>query len=386
MLDKAAVATLSDTIAPYTQPVLSLYLDVNPANPDNVRKAHVRRAKDALRRLDLPKNYVEDIVQKINLEHVIPQGRTLVVFAGEDPSELFETFYLQTELALLDLSDGALAHWGKPFIAPIMFAVDEHERYGLAYVSSDEWRYFEVFLGEIVELRGAERLDPSADWRRYTQARRSPGVSGPVQGGSDHDSFAARQEDWTLRHYREAAEELVEAVDAAGIERLVLIGQDSAIRDFESQLPAALESKVVARTTAPSNTNLNAAGWLTMVSPVLERVEREHEDALLSQVRESGIWGVDDTLAALQEGRLNTLLLPWGANLQVLRCDESGRVSTTEAQAEQICVGETHTAVAFKAVLPELVERHGPKVEFLSGAPSERLRNDFGGLAGVLRW
>ena len=386
MLDKPTVTLIRDTIAPQAEPVLTLYLDVNPANPDNVRKAHIRRAKDAMRELEVPKDFAEDIVQRLSLDHVIPKGRTLVVFAGKDPNKLFETLYLQTELALLDLNDGVIARWGKPYVAPILFAVDEHERYGLAYVSSDEWRYFEVFLGEIVELRGADRLDPSADWRRYTQARRNPSVTGPVQGGADHDRFAARQEDWTLRHYRQAAEELVEAVDAAGLDRLVLIGQDAVLRDFETQLPHGLQSKVVARTSAPADTNVNATKWLTMVSPILERVEREHEAALLDQVRERGIWGVEKTLAALQEGRLSTLLVPWGAGLQVFRCDRSGQVALTEEEAERICVGETHAAVDLKEVLPELVERHGPKLEFLAGEPGERLKADFGGLAGVTRW
>lgn len=386
MLDKPTVTLIRETIAPHEGPVLSLYLDVNPANPDNVRKAHVRRAKDALRDLKVPKDFAEDIVQRLSLEHVIPQGRTLVVFAGADPAKLFETLYLQTELALLDLTDGVIARWGKPYVAPILFAVDEHERYGLAYVSSDEWRYFEVFLGEIVELRGADRLDPSADWRQYTQARRNPSITGPVQGGSDHDRFDARQEDWTLRHYRQAAEELVEAVNAAGLDRLVLIGQDAAVRDFEAQLPNTLKSKVVARTSAPSDTNISATHWLTMVTPLLERVEREHESALLDQVRERGIWGVDETLAALQEGRLSTLLVPWGAGLDVYRCEQSGLVASTEEEAERICVGEAHALVGLKEVLPELVERHGPKLEFLAGEPSERLKKDFGGLAGITRW
>lgn len=386
MLDKRTVARIRDTIAPHDEPVLSLYLDVNPANPDNVRKAHVRRTKGALRELDLPKGFADEVVKRLSLEHVIPQGRTLVVFAGEDPDALFETFYLQTELALLDLADGALAHWGKPYVAPLLFAVDEHERYGVAYVSSDAWRYFEVFLGEISELRGADRLDPSTDWREYSMARRSPAVAGPVQGGSDHDRFAARQEDWTLRHYREAADELKVAVEAAGIGRLVLIGQEAILRGFEAQLEPTLASKVVARTPAPSDPNVSAAHWLSLVEPIVEQVEREHEGALLDRVREHGTWGLDATLEALQEGRLSILLVPWGASTMIYRCETTRAVCATEEQALRICVGEGHAQVPLKEMLPELVERFGLKLEFLAGEPGQALRSELGGLAGVRRW
>lgn len=386
MIGKNTVTTIRESVAPHPAPVLSLYLDVNPANPDAVRKAHVRKAKEALMELDLPNAYSEEVLRRIELDHVIPRGRTLVIFAGEDPNELFESYYFQTELPLLELGDRALAHWGAPYVAPILLALDEQERYALASVATESWRIFELFLGEIGEIDSGELEKDSAAWPHYTEARRSPGLTGPVRGGSSSDRYRDRKEVWTLRMYRRAANTLDHEVHERGIDRVILLGQSGPVSDFEAVLPRSLRQKVVARLPNPSNNDARLQEWLALVQPELEQIERNHEEELLDRVREQGIWGLEETLAALQEGRLSVLLVPWGHTGNVYMCEGSGLVAPGLEWAKRLCPGDSYQLVHFKEVLPELVDRYGVKLELLGDETAAKLDSEFGGLAGVSRW
>lgn len=388
MIRPDTVRAIRERIAPHPAPVLSLYLDVNPANPANVRKAPARKARESLRELDLPGDYAEAVVRKLELEHVIPEGRTLIVFAGEDPDELFATYYVQAELPLLELTDGALAHWGEPFVAPLLFAIDQAERYGLVFVSRDRVRCFESFLGEAEELLDLEREDETGDWRPIREARRSPAVTGAVaaRGGAGTDRFDDRMEEAAARFFRGAVGPVEEFVREEQVDRLILIGPVEAVAAFEQVLPPVLSEKVVERLPAPANPDMPANEWQRLVADTIDRAEAEHEDALLDQVRERGVWGPSETLTLLQEHRLSVLVVPWRPEGNVYRAEPSGRVATTVAELEVLYPEDEYRLVPLLEALPALVERAGTKLEFVDGPRGERLLEEFAGLAGLRRF
>ena len=56
-----------------------------------------------------------------------------------------------------------------------------------------------------------------------------------------------------------------------------------------------------------------------------ERAEHERERELLDEVRESGVWGLDDTLKALQEeNRVHHLLILWELEGDIRWSDSDG--------------------------------------------------------------
>ncbi len=378
---------LLEQVEPHAGPVLSLYLDVDPANPDNVRKAFVLRAAEAMRGAGLNNGYIEKVTTKLSQEYVIPEGRSLVVFAGEDIDELFNAYYLQTRLPFLGLSDGALASWGKPLIAPLLFALDQKERYALIYVSSDRVRVFEAFLGQIQELEDYVREVDTEDWRRYRNARRSPAFGAGVapRGGADVDKFRARMEEATARHYRSLLPEVEAVVNAEGVDRIILIGLPSAVAEFQGVLSKAMENRVVGSVSPPSDPDAPPHEWLPLVSDLMASAEAEHEKTLLDRIAESGVRGVQDTLTVLQEHRVHTLVVPWTLDLAVYRA-EGGRVSAGLAEAQALSPDEEVEEVTLLEVLPDLVTGSGAVLEFVTGDNEDRLRAEFGGLAGITRW
>ena len=65
MLSKAQIDYLKQTVAPHAAPMLSLYLDVNPANPDNSGKAYALRAREAMERLGVSQGLTRKVLEEI---------------------------------------------------------------------------------------------------------------------------------------------------------------------------------------------------------------------------------------------------------------------------------------------------------------------------------
>ena len=162
MITKSDVSTLRDQLARLEPPVLSLYVNVNPAQPENARKGYVIRAKNALSQLELP----EPLLQRVlaNLEHDAPQTRTRVIYAAAD---FMQTYDLQVDLPNEEFRTGeAEAHWGEPYLAPLLVALDEYQPYGVVAVDEERWRFFIYRLGEIAEVADAFRAIDSSAWRQ----------------------------------------------------------------------------------------------------------------------------------------------------------------------------------------------------------------------------
>jgi hypothetical protein len=387
MLSKTQIQQLQQNIAQHPAPVLSLYLSVNPANPDNNGKAYALRAKEALERLEVSAALRKKVLQQ--LQHYIPQGRTRALFVAEN---LFEDYHLQVELPLLEPRVGVEAHWGTPYLAPLLFALDEHQRYGVVLMDQERLRLFEVFLGEVEEVADAFRLLDTHNWRYLGEDRTgTPGRSaspavGPVgvaaRGGSGKDKFQRRVDEWSQRFFREAGTILQQQMLERRIERLILLGVPEEAKPL---LPGLVAEKVVA-TLSPLHTPVpSPAEVLKAVTEVIERVERSEEEALLEQVQQKGVGGLQQVLSLLQEGRLQYVLVPWHLQEKAWRSGD-GWVGSSPQAAQARSPGQPVEEVELKQVLPELAARYATELEFVHGEVEQRLRRELGGLAGMVRW
>lgn len=387
MLSKAQITYLHETIAPHPAPLLSLYLDVNPANPDNSGKAYVLRAKEAMERLGVPQALSKKVLER--LQHYIPQGRTRALFVADG---LFEDYHLQVELPLLEPRAGVEAHWGPPYLAPLLFALDEYQRYGVVHMDQERLRLFEVFLGGIEEVADAFRLLDTHNWRYLGEDRTgTPGRSAApatsdvgvaARGGSGKDHFHRRVDEWSQRFFREAGNILQQQMTERGLNRLILLGVPEEARPV---LPGAVAEKVVAVLPPLHTSTPSSAEVLKAVSPTIEEVERREEEALLDAVQEKGVAGLEQVLSLLQEGRLQYVLVPWYLQEKVWRCPD-GWVASNPQAAQTHCPGQPVEEIELKRVLPELAAQFGSRLEFVRAEAEQRLRSKLGGLAGMPRW
>jgi len=390
MLDKQTIQAIREQLAPDAAPVLSLYLNVNPAEPGNRQKASVLRARTALEELDLPDGLRTEILRRLNQEHVIPEGRTFVLFSGEDPSKLYRVEYLHEELPLLNLdaSDGALARWGTPFVAPVLFAADQGERYAALYVSQGLVRCFEAFMGDIRENWSSVRDLDTENWTRVTEARHQPGQGNPVtsRGGRDVDTFADRMDVMTARFYRQVVDQFLADDLSRDAERLILLGTPDAVKAFADALPQQWQDRIVARLPGPKDDSATPAAWYPLIADSIREAEDAGEEALLDRIRERGSWGRSEVLNLLNNGQVDILVLPFDVDLRVWLAEDSQTLAPTEQALQMQRPDDTFREVRLTDVLSELVRRHSFKVEFMDGPQKDRLKNDFRGIAALRRW
>lgn len=389
MIDRDTVQQIRAELGALQPPVLSLYVEVDPANPDNARRAWELRARNALKALAAPVAVEQAVLAALEAEFT-PEARTLAIFAAETAGSqvTITRLPLHISLPLLDLSNGRVeARWGEPYIAPIIYALDQYERTAVIWLRGEGWRFCEVFLGEIVEHTDVFRSVEADLWREVDQfdpQRLRERLRAQAMG--NRDRFARRMENIAARYLQRLAGLTERALAHFGIRRLVLLGRDEATKQFVALLPRTVQQMVVAHVADLPHPEAAPAHVLAKVLPVLEHVEQVHEQELLNQVtRQPGVWGVDPVLAALQEGRLSVLLAPWRLNEQVWLSGNALLAGSRE-QALVLAPDAEPQPVALRDVLVDACTAFATRLEFVSGAAEERLLRDFSGLAGILRW
>ncbi|MCX7601901.1 MAG: VLRF1 family aeRF1-type release factor [Meiothermus sp.] len=378
MLTQESTRYIREFVAPRVAPVLSLYLDVNPANPNNQGKAYLLRAREALEATQTPPEVRKKVLEALKRE--LPQARSRVFFATGGWMEVYD---LQVDLPLVE---GVEARWGEPYLTPILYVLDEYDRVGVVYLDREKWRMFEVYLGEIEELPGAFRAVPTQEWNQLTQD--SPGrrysQGGIHRAAANTDRFERRLDAWTHRFYKRLAGLLEQVMNERNIQRLVLIGQKAEAQVFKELLPRRLREQVLATLPSLPTPQAPAGEVLKLVEGVLEPLERERENRLLDELAERGVSGLDQTLELLQQGGLHLLVAPWNPQGRVYRAPD-GWVGGSMEGAVAHGAGRIED-VELKQVLPDLAEAYGTRLEFVRGPAEERLHKAFGGLAGLPRW
>lgn len=381
MLSQTQVREVRTLLQRHLTPVLSLYLDVNPARVENAGKAYVNRSKAALKDLEVPHAISERVLQSFQTD--LPQAKTRVIFAGEGWHDIYD---LQIDLPLVD---GIEAHWGESYLTPLLYALDEFERYGLVCVTQDKARMFELFMGEIEELPGAFRGLPTGEWHRMSSdsvgRRYTAGTMVASRARANTDAFEHRVDAWTHRYYKHLASLLEDVVHQRNITRLLVLGPERDVRAFEAVWPKYLRERLAAMLPALPSILVSAGEALKTVEGTLEGLELKREDKLLVRIAEEGLTGTDHVLQALQEGKLHEVVAPWHLDQTVYACPE-GWVGTSPDIARAYCPDRQAEPIQLKAVLPELALAHGARLEFVRGHAEQRLLQEFGGMAGFPRY
>jgi peptide subunit release factor 1 (eRF1) len=382
VLSKDDIHFIKSTIVPHSAPLLSLYADVNPANPANAGRAWLVRVKNTLKSLPLPRDLPEKVIEALEFER--PEARTFALFAGKD---LLQMYMLRVDLPVVDLAHGRVdARWGEPYVFPLVYMIDEYERYGVVFVDREKWRFYDVFLGDIEE-RADAFLELHSDHSRKLEKR--PAVrllqGAVLRGGAAGDRFERHVEALAHRFYKRAADTLEKLVETAHTDWLILMGPDEDTHHFEQCLPRALRTRTAGLVPPPPNPQASAGEILKTVLPFITDNRQARELALLSELRERGLWGLAGGLEALQMGRFHLVVAPWTLGVKALRC-AGGLVVLDRTAAEAYCPGQSVQEVSLPDVLPDLAAAHGARLELLQGEAEDRLIREFDRLAGFPRW
>ena len=354
-------------------PVLSAYLSVNPAIPENQGQAYLVRLRDAMNDYGVPEDVQSRVRQLVEAERH-PRARTLAIFADEE--DLLEVYRLPVDLP-------ESSRWGEPYEAPLLLALDEYEPYGVAIVDAERFRYY-VTSPVAPPPDSAEHVGASG----YRELDLSPSQPRPRGGGStDMDPAGRTQQANIDRFYKDLGEITRDLTFREGVKHLILAGPKERTSNFRGHLPQEIRDLVVSE----EQVNLGASDGeiLDSLEEARERDEHEREKETLAQVRESGVTGPDKTIAALQEeNRVYHLMVLWDLAGEMRWCDNDGLAIRDITAKECPFCGEQTRLRSLTDILIDLAVARGARMDFVRGENenTDTLRDEFGGIAGLTRF
>jgi hypothetical protein len=379
MLDAARIRALPRLKAP----VLTAYLDTNPATPRNQStppgyfawlKARARVLEDGLPEAERAsfREHVDRLER--HLRRHPPRHRAVVAFSGAGTWEL-----LPLQVAVEDE-----LHWGPPALTQLFWLLDEHQPSGIVVLSRSGARFIRAWLGEVVEdEREAFTVDRS-DWRRKDLVEPSHAGLGKRRGGAHRDRFAARMKAQYDRLGRGLAARLRRWAERHGLRPVLLAGPAEMVDAILAALPEELRQQ-----TALLKENLSylsSAELHARLEPVLDQWKRDQEaarvEALLGSDAARRAVGVDETLAQVQAGRVRELVIARGIAGTVRQCERCGRADRAAGRVCPSC-GGARRRVPARIAIPDLARRHGVSIDVVAGPAARRLR-DAGGVGAWL--
>jgi len=261
----------------------------------------------------------------------------------------------------------------RPVILPLAQVLESYDHHGVILLDREHVRLMSVYFGTLldeVEVRG----DPL------------PAPHDVQAGGYSQNRYQRRKLEETRQFFRDFSRQVEEFVQRHRPDDLVILGTDENVAKFREFLPEKLLEMVVY--TGPMAVDESAAAVIQRLQHRLD-AERQKEslaavDMLLERVSQDYLatGGVQATLTALQEGKVDTLLIAKELDRTGNRCSKCGFVFAREIESCAYCGGGEFAAVDAAEELIRLAEGQGAEVEFLDPGSLGRLR----GVGALLRY
>ena len=301
-----------------SQAILSLYLRVDPALDENQAPTPAWRIwlKNALR--DLDKTVPADQqTQWITLRDQAVQflssygnhTKGLVLFFGEG---IAKTYELPIRPEQND------AKFGEPLIAPLLWILDEYERYLIVLVDKEEAHFLSTYLGTIEreEAMASDRF--SFDFREKTLMPRPTGTDaggGQITGGSHRDAFADKMDAFIAKFHHDVADRIDRLMGQIGADRVIIGGSEQSAQAIARSIHDTTRQHLAGVAAIPFE--LGDAEVMNRVIPVALNYERQKEIEIVNRVidwAKSGgraVLGSEDVQKALNEQRVELIVAPW---------------------------------------------------------------------------
>jgi len=239
----------------------------------------------------------------------------------------------------------------------------------LALVDYEKARLFLSQLGRVEEVRDlADEVPGRHD-----------------QGGWSQMRMQRHVDDHRTQHLKHVADTLFALWRDRGFAHLVLAGPGEAHRELEGLLHEYLRQRVRAHLSLPMTASLEEIRTRTL--EIEEGLEREQEAQVVGHLEEAiasgrGVAGLEETLGALSEGRVGTLVVGLDLAQPGGVCDGCGRLGV-KASACPTCGGPMREVPDVVEVAVAAAYERGCEVETVTA--DERLER-LGGIGALLRF
>jgi len=350
-----------------TEPVLSVYLNTDPTE-GNV-DTHKLRLRSMLKNINLPRDVAA--IERYFEHEYNWSGRGVAIFSCA-VKNFFRVYPLAVPVRnLIHISD-------RPSVKPLAALFDNYGGYGVVLVDKQGARLFSFHMGELREQEGV---------LGETVKRIKHGGGGSTVPGRRGESAASRTvEEIVDRNMKDAVDAAARFFESNRVRRILIGGTDENVKLFCSMLPKSWQSLVIG--TFPMSMTASHAEVKDRALEIGIQREAERERLLVERLinmaaKGSGaVIGLEDTLKAINEGRVQTLVLNEGLRKNAFRCKSTGWLTTNP---KEICADEDDIEKIYDVVdlAVNQVMRSGGEVEVIMSTDTIEKA---GGIGAILRY
>lgn len=307
---------------PASHPVLSVYLNIEPTEAG--ADAHKLRLRSLLKDNELPEDV--SVVERY-IDHEFDwAGRSAAIFSCT-ADDFFRAYTLAVPVrSRVRVSD-------RPYVKPLADVLDSYGGYGVALVDKQGARLFSFHLGQLLEQEGM--MGEAVRRTKHGGGSQAPGRRGGTAGQTNYVDEVAD------RNLKDAADFAARFFSEKNARRILIGGTDENVSFFRSQLPKAWRSLVVG--TFPMSMSASHSDVLDRAMAIGKEAEQRREARLVDSVvtgaakGKGGVINLDDTLVAVHEGRVMTLLFRDGFRAPGQRCKGCGFITAQPLKTCKYC-------------------------------------------------
>jgi len=349
-------------------PVLSIYLNTDPS--EGSADAYKLRLRSMLKdiEMDADVNAVE-----LYFDHEYNwSGRSVVIFSCA-PEDFFRPYSFEIPI------DDRLRISERPHVKPLADLLDSFGGYGVVLVDKQGARLFYFHLGELIKQDGL-----TGESVRHTKrggGSQATGRRGGTAGQTDYTK------EITERNMKESAEFTTRFFSENNVRRVLIGGTEDNVAAFRTQLPKSWQSLIMG--TFPISMNASQIEVLERANEVGQQAEQLRKFKLIDTVVTNaakglgGVVGLEDTLAAVHDGRVQTLLLRAGYGEPGYLCQGCDYLTAQEIDACPFCGGEFDQITDAVDLAVRRVLRNRGEVEMLHVFEENQ---DFGEIGALTRY
>jgi len=320
MFSDSVLRELLDYSSP--NPVLSVYMntDMTEGTADVLKL----RLRNMLKEVQLPEDEAA-ILKYFELEREWT-GRSIAMF-----SCAAQGYFRAFPIAVPVRSRVFVGE--QPYVKPLADLLDAYGNYGVVLIDKQGARLFQFHLGELKEQEGV--LGEEIRHTKHGGASSIFGRLGGISGKARHSAQTIK------RNLKESAEFAARFFTENRIRRVLIGGTDENVKQFQSHLPKNWQSLVVG--TFPMSMTARPDEVQEKALEVGQQAERRREKRLVENMITSaakgagGVVRLDDTLGAVHDGRVQTLVVHEGYRAKGFQCLGCGYITTQELVTCPFC-------------------------------------------------
>jgi peptide chain release factor subunit 1 len=347
--------------------VLSVFLDTDPTkmNTDAIKL----QLRSMLKTIDLP-NDVQAVEDYVNLDYDW-SAKSLAMFSDQ-AADVFQAYPFNVSLPDKVFVDV------KPVVRPLVRLLDSFTGWSVVLVDKQGARLFHFDLGELAELDLI-----TGDEVKQTKRGGGDAMSGRKGGGN----ASANVENIIEKNIKEVVDSAIAFFTAHHVRRIMIGGTDDNIARFKDELPKAWQSLVVGE--FPMSMTAGHVEVLEQATQEAQTAQRKRNKALVEQAftlnakGSNGVTGLIDTLNAIHEGRVKTLLVMQNFEQKGYRCGGCGYLTTQSLEKCPFCGGKFEQIdAAVEMAVREALQKNADVKVIAENEPLE----EAGSIAAILRY